>query len=299
MYDLIIIGGGPAGLTAAAYAINKRLETLVISEDLGGKINYRLNLKGVEGYEIITGADVVEKFKRQLEYLNFAHQIDRATKVTALDRHFVVLTQSDKRYEARTVVIATGAAPQRIDVPGEKRLIGSGLSYSSVSHAPVFIDKVAALVGSGGRALRSAAELVQVAKHVHLILPDRGEMDSALGGKLRANPKITLYENYELREVRGEQYLESVVVRGKGETKEIPVDGLFVELGLVPNSQLAADLVLTNASGKIVVDSKCATSRPGVFAAGDVTDVFVEQVLVSIGEGAKAALSAYEYLLNQ
>jgi alkyl hydroperoxide reductase subunit F len=299
MYDLIIIGGGPAGLTAAAYAINKRLETLVISEDLGGKINYRLNLKGVEGYEIITGADVVEKFKRQLEYLNFAHQIDRATKVTALDRHFVVLTQSDKRYEARAVVIATGAAPQRIDVPGEKRLIGSGLSYSSVSHAPVFIDKVAALVGSGGRALRSAAELVQVAKHVHLILPERGEMDSVLGEKLRTNPKITLYENYELREVRGEQYLESVIVRGKGETKEIPVDGLFVELGLVPNSQLAADLVLTNASGKIVVDSKCATSRPGVFAAGDVTDVFVEQVLVSIGEGAKAALSAYEYLLNQ
>ncbi|MGE5262885.1 MAG: NAD(P)/FAD-dependent oxidoreductase [Acidobacteriota bacterium] len=299
MYDLIIIGGGPAGLTAAAYAINKRLETLVLSEDLGGKINYQLNLKGVEGHEIITGADVVEKFKRQLEYLNFAHQLDRASKVTALDRHFVVLTQSEKRYEARAVIIATGAAPQRIDVPGEKRLIGRGLSYSSVSHAPVFIDKVAALVGSGGRALRSAAELVQVAKHVHLILPERGEMDSALGEKLRTNPKITLYENYELREVRGEQYLESVIVRGKGETQEIPVDGLFVELGLVPNSQLAADLVLTNASGKIVVDSKCATSRPGVFAAGDVTDVFVEQVLVSIGEGAKAALSAYEYLLNQ
>ncbi len=299
MYDLIIIGGGPAGLTAAAYAINKRIETLVISEDLGGKINHRINLKGFEGHEVITGADVVEKFKRQLEYLNFAHQTDRVSKVAALNNHFVVTTEGEKKYEARAVLIATGAAPQRIDVPGEKRLVSRGLSYSTVSHAPLFIDKEAALVGIGGRALRSAAELAGVAKHVHLILPERGEIDSPLGAKLRANPKVTLYENTELREVRGEQYVESIVVRSKGETKEIPVDGLFVELGLVPNSQLAADLVLTNASGKIVIDSKCATSRPGIFAAGDVTDVFVEQVLISIGEGAKAALSAYEYLLNQ
>lgn len=299
MYDLIIIGGGPAGLTAAAYAISKRVETLVISEDLGGKINHRINLKGFEGHEIITGADIVEKFRRQLEYLNFAHQIDRANKIVADDHHFTVITQSDKRYDTRTIVIATGAAPQRIDVPGEKRLIGRGLSYSSVSHAPLFIDKEAALVGNGGRALRSAAELAEVAKHVHLILPERGEINSRLGQKLRANRKVTIYENYELREVRGDQFVESVIVRGHGETKEIPVEGLFVELGLVPNSQLAADLVLTNASGKIVVDSKCATSRPGIFAAGDVTDVFVEQVLISIGEGAKASLSAYEYLLNQ
>ncbi len=299
MYDLIIIGAGPAGLTAAAYAINKRIETLVISEDLGGKINHRINLRGFEGHEIITGADVVEKFKRQLEYLNFAHKTDRVSKLTAVDKHFAVTTETAQRYEARAVLVATGAAPQRIDVPGEKRLIGRGLSYSTVSHAPLFIDKQAALVGLGGRALRSAAELAGVAQHVHLILPDRGEIDSPLGSKLRANPKVTLYENYELREVRGDQFVESVVVRGKGETKEIPVDGLFVEMGLVPNSQLAVDLLLTNASGKIVIDSKCATSRPGIFAAGDVTDVFVEQVLISIGEGAKAALSAYEYLLNQ
>lgn len=299
MYDLIIVGAGPAGLTAAAYAINKRLETLVISEDLGGKINYRLQLKGFEGHEIITGVEMVEKFRRQLEYLNFAHQIDRASKVVADNGHFTVHAQSDKTYQARAVLIATGAAPQRIDIPGEKRLIGRGLSYSTVSHAPLFIDKQAALIGSGGRALRSAAEVAEVAKRLHVILPDRGELESVVGQKLRANPKVVLYENYELREVRGDQYVESIIVRGKGETKEILVDGLFVELGLIPNSQLVSDLVLTNSSGKVVVDSKCATSRPGIFAAGDVTDVFVEQVLISVGEGAKAAISAYEYLLTQ
>lgn len=298
MYDLIIIGGGPAGLTAAAYALNKRIETLLISEDLGGKVNYRLQLKGFEGHEIISGVEVVEKFKHQLEYLHFARQIDRATKIVPVNRHYAVLTQSGKRYEARAVVIATGATPQRFDVLGEKRLIGRGLSYSAVSHAPLCIEKEAALIGSSGRALRAAAELAEVSKRVHLILPERGEMDSPLGRKLRANPRVAVYENFELREIRGDEYVESIIVRGKGETKEIPVDGLFIELGLVSNSQLVADLVLTNGNGKIVVDSKCATSRPGLFAAGDVTDIFVEQVLVSIGEGAKAALSAYEYLLN-
>lgn len=299
MHDLIIIGAGPAGLTAAAYAVNKRLQTLVISEDLGGKINHRIQLRGFEGHEIITGADVVEKFKRQLEYLHFAHQIDRATKVVAHNNHFAVLTQNDQKHEARAIIVATGAAPQRIDIPGEKRLIGRGLSYSAISHASLLIDKQAALIGGGARALRSAAELAGVASRVHLILPERGELDSPLGSRLRANPKVTLYENCELREVRGEQFVESIIVRGKGETREVPVDALFVELGLVPNSQLVNELVLTNATGRIVVDSKCGTSRPGIFAAGDVTDVFVEQVLISIGEGAKSALSAYEYLLTQ
>jgi alkyl hydroperoxide reductase subunit F len=298
MYDLIIIGGGPAGLTAAVYGLHKRLETLVISEDLGGKVNYRVEIKGLEGHEIITGADVVEKFKRQLEYLKFAHQMDRVTKIAPVNNHFAVLAQAG-RYEAKAVIVATGARPKRLDVPGEKRLIGRGLSYSALSHAQVFIEKDAALYGSSDRALHAAAELADVAQHVHLICPERGDLDSALGKKLATNPKITLYENAELKEIRGDEFVESLLIAQQGAAKEVKVDGLFIEMGLVPNSELVADLGLADSTGRIAINSRCATKKPGVFAAGDVTDIFIEQVLIAIGEGAKAALSAYEYLLKQ
>jgi thioredoxin reductase len=299
MLDLIIVGGGPAGLTAAVYALNKRLETLVISEDLGGKTAYGFKLKGYEGHEVIRGGDLVENFKRQLEYVHFAHQADHVTKVVAENKDFAVLTQSGKRHEAHAVILATGAVPKRLDVPGEKKLAGKGLSYSALSHAQLFIEREAALVGSSHRALSAAAELAWIAKHVHLILPDAGEIDSPLGKKLRANPKVTLYEKSELKEVRGAEYVESILVEGKGGKKEIPVDGLFIELGVVPGSKPVADLGITDDHGRVKIDCKCATAQPGIFAAGDVTDVFIEQVLIAVGEGAKAALSAYEYLLNQ
>lgn len=294
MYDLIIIGGGPAGLTAAVYALNKRLETLVVSQDLGGQTAYGFTAKGYEGHEVIRGGELVEKFKRQLEYLNFAHQIDRVTKVVAEDKHYVVLTQSNKRLEAKAVIIATGAQPKRLDVPGEKKLIGKGLSYSAISHAQLFIEREPAVVGSNLRALQAAAEMALIAKQVHLILPEKGEIDSAFGKKLRANPKVKIYEA-ALKEIRGDQFVESIVVGDK----TLKVDGLFIEAGVNPGSKVVADLGITDANGRVVVNSKCATSKPGIFAAGDVTDVFIEQVLVAIGEGAKAALSAYEYLLNQ
>jgi alkyl hydroperoxide reductase subunit F len=294
MLDLMIVGGGPAGLTAAVYALNKRLDVLVISEDLGGKTSYGFQVQGYEGHEVIRGGDVIEKFRRQLEYLDFAHQIDRVTKVVPEGNGYAALTQSNKRFEARAVIIATGATPKRLDVPGEKQLIGKGLSYSAISHAQLFIEREPAIVGSSTRALQAAVEMANIAKQVHLLLPDKGEMDSPFGKKLRANPKVKIYE-MPLKEVRGTEFVESIVVGDK----TIKVDGLFIEMGLVPASNIVADLGITDATGRVIVNNKCATSRPGVFAAGDVTNVFIEQILVAIGEGAKAALSAYEYLLNQ
>lgn len=299
MLDLIIVGGGPAGLTAAVYALNKRLDSLLISEELGGKTAYQFNLKGYEGHEVIRGGDLVENFKRQLHYLNFAHQTDRVTTVVPADQHYAVLTQDGKRYEARAVILATGALPKRLDVPGEKDFVGKGISYSALSHAQLLIERDVAIVGSTHRALNAAAELAWIAKHVHLVLPDAGEIDSPLGRKLRESPKVTLYEKSELKAVRGSEFVERIVIEGKGGKKEIAVDGLFIEMGVVPGSKLAADLGITDNNGRIRIDSKCVTPRPGVFAAGDVTDVFIEQVLIAIGEGAKAALSAYEYLINQ
>lgn len=294
MLDLIIIGGGPAGLTAAVYALNKRLNVLLISEDLGGQTAYGLAVKGYEGHEVIRGGEVVEKFKRQLEYLNFAREIDRVNHVVLESGHFAVFTHSTKKFDARAVIVATGALPKRLNVPGEKQLIGKGLSYSAISHAQLFIEREPAIVGSNLRALHAAAEMANIAKQVHLILPEDGEIDSPFGKRLRANPKVKVYQA-PLKEIRGTDFVESIVVGDQ----TLKVDGLFIEIGLTPSSKCVANLNVTDVHGRIAINHRCQTAQPGLFAAGDVTDVFIEQVLVAIGEGAKAALSAYEYLLNQ
>jgi len=294
MLDLIIVGGGPAGLTATAYALNKRLDALLITEDLGGKTAYGLEVKGYEGHEVIRGSEVVEKFKRQVEYVTSVRQIDRVTHIVPEEGHYAVFTQSAQKLDARAVIVATGAVPKRLNVPGERQLIGKGLSYSAISHAQLFIEREPALVGSNMRALYAAMELANIAKRVHLVLPEDGEIDSPLGKRLQANSKVKIYRG-ALKAIQGTDYVESIVV----ENQTIPVDGLFIEIGLIPGSKCVAELGVTDVYGRIVVNNRCETSRPGLFAAGDVTNVFIEQVLVAIGEGAKAALGAYEYLLSQ
>lgn len=300
MYDLIIIGGGPAGLTAAAYAIRNRLEVLLVTEDLGGKANYRLSLKGMEGHEVITGDEILERFKNQVQYLEYMRHMATASKVEALNHHFAVHTKAGQRFETRAVLVATGANPRYLDVPGARKLLGKGLSYSALSHATLFAQRPTVLVGSSGAALRSAAELAHSASHVTVVAPSAGELDSPIGRRLRADPKVMLLQGWSVQEIYGTDFVEGVVVRAEGgEERRIPAEGVFVELGLAPNSSLVAGLCKTNAQGAILIDAHNQTSRPGIFAAGDVTNVPPEQHLIAIGEGAKACLSAYEYLLRE
>jgi thioredoxin reductase len=299
MYDLIILGGGPAGLTAAAYALHKRLETLAISEDLGGKTNYHFRAPWLEGYEMLTGTDVVNRFKSQLEYLGFVHELDRAVQVVKTGQTFVVLTHNQKRFEARALIVATGATPNRLTVPGEQQLIGRGLSYSALSHAPLFVGRNVALVGHGESALRGASELAVVARHLTLILLDPQDLNTPLGKKLEANPRVKIISGYQVQEILGDTHVKGITLRHNGTAQEIALEGLFVEMGMTPNSQMVAGLVNLSPARRIIVDARMATSCPGLFAAGDVTETFTEQVLVAIGEGAKAALSAYAYLLEQ
>jgi NADH-dependent peroxiredoxin subunit F len=298
MYDLIVIGGGPAGLTATIYAIRKRLNVLLISKDLGGKTNYRLALPWIEDYQVIRGLEVVEKFRRELEYLAFARQMETVENVERHPDGFEVHLKNGEELVSRTVIIATGAKQQRLIIPGEKEFMMRGLCYSALSYAPLFIDKTAVVVGDGDLALRSAAELAVVARHVHLVGAGSGILEQILGKKLAKADNVTILENHEIIEVIGNGFAERVVVKGpEGEVQELEADGTFIELGLIPNSKMVSELVELDAHGRIRVDCHARTSLPGVFAAGDVTDSFAEQVLVAVGEGAKAALSAYEYLL--
>jgi NADH-dependent peroxiredoxin subunit F len=302
MYDLIVVGGGPAGLTAAIYALRKRLNVLLVSKDLGGKTQYHLALPWIQDYQVIRGLEVVNKFKSELEYLDFARHMEPVECVNRVeDRrqcHFVVQTRGGGELLTRAVVIASGVRQKRLEVPGEKDYIMRGLCYSALSYAPLFIDKETLVYGDGDLALRSAAELATVAKHVILVRTTTDPLGSALYAKLKAAQNVTLIEGAQVLEIKGDDYAKSVVVKEFEERiKEIEVDGMFVEMGLVPNTQIVADLVELDDQGRIKIDSRNATSMPGVYAAGDVTNSYAEQVLVAVGEGAKAALSAYDYLL--
>ncbi len=298
MYDLIVVGGGPAGLTATIYAIRKRLNMILVSKDLGGKTNYHLALPWVEEYQVIRGLEVVGKFKSELEYLKFARHMETVVRIEKRDADFAALTESGGEFLAKAVIVATGVKQKRLGVPGEGEFTMRGLCYSALSYAPLFLDKTTIVIGDGDLALRSAAELATVAKHVHLVCGGVENLAKPLGKKLHVAQNVTFLEGYQVVEIQGNEYAERVVLESpSGQVMRVEADGTFIEMGLIPNSQLVADLVDLNEQERIIVDCAARTSLPGVFAAGDVTNTYAEQVLVAVGEGAKAALSAYEFLL--
>ena len=298
MHDLIVIGGGPAGLTATMYAIQKRLDVILVTRDLGGKTNYHLQLPFVERHMVINGDEIINRFAREIEYLDSFHRMDNVERIERIAGGYRVQLSGGETLDARALVVATGAKAQLLNVPGEREFMMRGLCYSAVSYAQLFIDRTAAVVGCGELALRGTAELAQVASHVTLIARQCDLLDTPLGHKLRAMPHVDILLGYEVREVRGDIYARSIVISGEGGEREIGVDAIFVELELIPRSRLVEGLVDLDEMGRIKVNARNETSTPGIFAAGDVTDGYAEQVLIAIGEGAKAALSAYEYLLE-
>lgn len=298
MYDLIVVGGGPAGLTATVYAIRKRLNVLMVSKDLGGKTNYRLALPWVEDYQVIRGLEIVSKFRSELEYLKFARHMEPIERIERSNSGFTVITKGGGELHSKAVIIASGTKQQRLEVPGEKQFIMRGLCYSALSYAPLFIDRETVVVGRGDLALRSAAELATVAKHVHIVGLSGESLDTVLGKKLANSTNVSIKRDYTVTEVKGNGFANQVIVQSPdGQSETIDAEGTFIEMRLIPNSQMVKDLVELDDQGRIKVDCFAQTNVPGLFAAGDVTDSYAEQVLVAVGEGAKAALSAYDYLL--
>ncbi len=295
-YDLLIIGGGPAGLTAAAYAIRKRIETMLLSEDLGGKTNYKFALPHIDTHHIIDGQELVNKFKSQMGYLDFARHLAKVTKFERVGKSFLATTK-EGTFKSKAAIIATGVAPKRLKAPGEEKFLGRGVSYSAISHAPLFIDMDVAVVGDGIPALQAAAELVQIASKVSIIGVPNKLVAAPLGRMVKSSRRAEFFNDYKVKEIRGKTSLEEIVIKSSKVEKKIPVQGVFVELGYIPNTNMFTDLVKLNRDGRIVVDENNQTSVPGLFAAGDVTDVHENQVVIAMGEGANAALSAFNYLL--
>lgn len=297
MHELIIVGGGAAALSAGMYALGKQLDFLMIYESLGGKAGWRQNLVGQEETEYLAGEEAVRIFERKIAMQADATLRDVVTSVQRTSAGFRVETRNNGAFEAAAVIIATGAVPMRLDVPGAQELLGQGLGYSVTTHAHLLHGKSAAVIGATHRAVRGVAELARTAERVYLIIADAGATPLPLLHAVSGRPNVEILAGYKVEEVAGPMNVEEIVVTRDGQRRRIPIDAAFVDLGLKPRSECVRQIARTDEDGFIWVDERMATTVPGLFAAGDVTTTFGEQVLIAVGDGARAALSAYDYLL--
>jgi len=302
LYDVIIIGGGPAGLSAAVYAARKVLKTLVITKEIGGQVTWTYDVDNYLGFSQIDTAELVSKFEEHVEKYGVEKLV--GTEVKALDltgKVKKVMAGDGNTYLAKTIVLAMGKRPRLLNVPGEKELIGMGVTYCSTCDAPLFADLDVAVAGGGNSALEAVMDLVKVARKVYMVSLTPLTGDQILQDKVTSSPKVEVFTEHEILQIIGESSVEAIEIKPltTGDVRRLDVAGIIVEIGLRPNSELALDVVETNGIGEIVVDARCHTGVAGVFACGDVTDVPFKQVVVAAGEGAKAALSAYDYILNE
>ncbi|MDM7999552.1 MAG: FAD-dependent oxidoreductase [Dehalococcoidia bacterium] len=301
MHEVMIIGAGPAGMTAAVYAARKRLKTLLVSKDIGGQAIWSSKIENYMGYQFIEGAELMRKFDDQVKLFPIDQMIGE--EVTALERSngtFQVRTAGGETLQAQALILASGKHPRLLNVPGEERLRGRGVSYCATCDAPLFSGQAVAVVGGGNSALEAARDLISIADHVFLVSPTKITGDPLVFDRLKSASNFTAFLEAEVTEINGSKLVEGVKIRDRqsGRRDEVRVGGVFVEIGRVPASELAKDLTGVNQFGEIEVNRNCETAVPGLFAAGDVTDVLDKQIVIAAAEGAKAALQAHRYLQN-
>jgi len=302
MYDLIIIGAGPAGLSAAIYAVRKKLKTLVLSEDLGGQIVKAHSVDNYLGIPGVLGVDLMEKFQEHTKKLNI--EIKEGVQVEKIEKNengdFKIIVGKEE-LETKAIVIATGKKYRQLEVPGSREFEGRGITYCATCDAPLFKNKNVAVIGGGDAGQDTAHQLSKYANKVYIInlAPKLTGENHQVQERLWKDEKIEIINACYPIEVKGDKFVRNVVYScaGQIDNKVIDVDGVFVEMGSIPVSGLVKEMVKLNQAGEIIIDPKTnMTTAPGIFAAGDVTDVPRKQMIVAAGEGAKAALGAYEYL---
>jgi alkyl hydroperoxide reductase subunit F len=300
VYDLIIIGAGPAGMTAGVFAARKGLKTLILSKDIGGQVNWTTDIENYMGFQEIDGQALMEKFAEQVKEL---HLEEKTADIKALCREgrlFKVRTTGEEEFISQAVVVSSGKKPKTLNVPGEIEFRNKGVSYCSTCDAPLFRDLPVAVVGGGNSAVKSILDLSNYTKQLYLIYIDQLTADAVLVERLKQLKQLKQYPGHTVVEIKGTQSVEKIILE---ETKtkqrfELPVQGVFIEIGLETNVEFLDHSVELNDAGEIKVDCLCRTNIPGLYAAGDVTTVPEKQIIVAAGEGAKAALKAWDYIIT-
>ena len=301
MFDMIVIGGGVSGLSAAMYGGRLGLKTLVIGEMMGGVMNFAHLVENYPGIEGTTGMELAEKFKSHASKYSVEFKEERVEGAERTSNGFKVTTGS-AAYEAKTLVFATGSEVRKLGVPGEKEFEGKGVHYCALCDGPLYLDRVVAVVGGSDGAAKEALLLTEYASRVYIInRSDSMRAEEHNVKKINSNARIKVITKTNVVEIKGDKLVKSVMLdRGYEGKKELKVDAVFVYVGRVPASQLAVRLgVKVNEKGEIITGKNSTTNLPDVFAAGDVSDSSFKQIIVGAGDGVKAAYSAYTYLKNK
>lgn len=303
MYDLIIIGGGPAGMTAGIYAGRLGLKTLLITKSFGGQIAKKaVSIENYPGFESISGIELVQKMEKHLKTQKIDIEMNEVRKIEKTEHGFLLFAKK-KEFQAKAVILASGADPRPLEVPGEKEFIGRGLSYCSVCDGPMFKNKVVVVIGGGNAGFETAIFLAKIAKKIY-ILEFGSELKAFAANQeiVKKTGKAEIITNAALKEIKGDNFVNSVIYEDRKTKKEktLNVKGVFVEVGYQPATSYVKGLVDFNERDEIKVDYEtCQTKTPGLFAAGDLNVGAVKQIVTAAGEGAKTAIAAYNYIQNK
>lgn len=302
MYDLIIIGGGPAGVSAGVYAARKKLKTVLVTESFGGQSTESVGIENWIGTQNISGPDFAKMLEEHLR--SAAHDSveiktgERVAKISKINGGFVVETLSGKSFESKTVLIATGSSRRKLDIPGAKEFENKGISYCASCDGPLFAGQDLAVIGGGNAGFETAAQLLSYAKSVTLLnRSDVFKADKTTVEKVLSHPKMRAIKGAVPIEIKGSSFVESLVYEEGGERKEIKVGGVFVEIGLIPSTEFAKEIIPLNKYGQIPVDPRNQrTTVDGIWAAGDSTDGLYHQNNIASGDAVKALEDIYLYI---
>jgi alkyl hydroperoxide reductase subunit F len=298
VFDVIIVGGGPAGMTAAVYAIRKKMATLLLTKEFGGQLLWTRDIENYMGFQYITGPELISKFEEHVKQFPVKIEYTEVISLAKDDDGYFIVSGSTAQYRGKTVILATGKRPRRLMVPGEEEFTGRGVGYCATCDGPLFADKTVAVVGGGNSAFQAAFELSTMASLVYLVVRSEIRADPIVVDKVKAAANIEVLMGYDSREIHGSQTVDGFVIEGGGGSRKLAVEGVFVEIGLDPNSEPFGAIAKLNENQEIIVDCRARTNIPGLFAAGDVTSGPDKQIIIAASEGAKAALGAFEYLLH-
>ena len=286
-------------MTAAVYAARKKIKTLLLAKDIGGQVITTSGVENYMGYQYVEGIELMDKFEQQLKQFPIDRRDgEEVTAVSWIKSGFEVKTDSSETFQSRAVIVATGKKPRGLNVPGEKELTGRGISYCAVCDGPLFSGENVAVVGGGNSALEAIDDMLRIASRVYSIVDGPFTGDAILIDRVTSNSNIMIYHEYRVIEIKGVDRVAAITIQNMqtGEKEELDVRGVFIEVGLIPNSGPVSGLAKLNDIGEIEVNCKCETGVPGLFAAGDVASTPEKQIIIAAGEGAKAALQAHRYL---